>query len=111
MTAAAAAFWYRNETASLDMGQALYDSWGQQPWTIVDNMAKAYSREVERQKAVDAEANSKFGGAKAWRPPVDPLMLDLDGNSLELSRASCAILFEYSARGVRPGAINNRVCS
>jgi hypothetical protein len=40
---AAAGLYEKNPTAFLDGADALADSWGQQPWTILRNVANAYS--------------------------------------------------------------------
>ncbi len=47
--------------------------------------------------------NDHFGDAKGWRQSVDPLMLDLDGDGLELKRASGAVLFDHNADGIKTG--------
>jgi Ca2+-binding RTX toxin-like protein len=47
--------------------------------------------------------NDRFSGAKNWLPTIDPLMLDLDGDGLELRSASGAILFDHDADGIRTG--------
>ncbi len=44
-----------------------------------------------------------FQEAKIWRQPVDPLMLDLDGDGLELKRADGSVLFDHNADGIRTG--------
>ena len=63
----------------------------------------AYSKEIERQKKIDVAANAKFSDARAWRQPVDPLMLDLDGDGLELKRADGSILFDHNADTIKTG--------
>ncbi len=52
---------------------------------------------------VDRHSNGCFRDAKGWRQPVDPLMLDLDGDGLELSSASGQVLFDHDADGIRTG--------
>ncbi|GAA4343344.1 hypothetical protein GCM10023165_25720 [Variovorax defluvii] len=47
--------------------------------------------------------NMCFREARAWRQPIDPLMLDLDGDGLELKHASGAILFDHNADTIRTG--------
>ncbi len=47
--------------------------------------------------------NTAFHAARAWSAPVDPLMLDLDGDGLELKSASGSILFDHDADGIRTG--------
>ena len=44
-----------------------------------------------------------FDDARAWRQAVDPLMLDLDGDGLELKRADGTVLFDHNADGIRTG--------
>ena len=43
-----------------------------------------------------------FRDARAWRQP-DPLMLDLDGDGVELRRADGPILFDHDADTIRTG--------
>jgi len=52
---------------------------------------------------VSGVVNKDFGDAKGWRQPVDPLMLDLDGDGLELKAADGSILFDHDADGVKTG--------
>jgi hypothetical protein len=52
---------------------------------------------------ISSDASLRFREARAWRQPVDPLMLDLDGDGLELKRASASILFDHNADGIRTG--------
>jgi hypothetical protein len=52
---------------------------------------------------VSLDANRRFREARAWRQPVDPLMLDLDGDGLELKRADGSILFDHNADTIRTG--------
>ena len=52
---------------------------------------------------IDAAVNGSFRDARAWRRPVDPLMLDLDGDGLELLRADGKVLFDHDADGIRTG--------
>lgn len=47
--------------------------------------------------------NDYFNGAGNWRPAVDPLMLDLDGDGLELQSASGTVLFDHDADGIKTG--------
>ncbi|MET3459277.1 calcium-binding protein, partial [Variovorax atrisoli] len=48
--------------------------------------------------------NNYWLAGKDWRQPVDPLMLDLDGDGLELKAASGAVLFDHDADGIRTGS-------
>ncbi|GAA4355646.1 hypothetical protein GCM10023165_48010 [Variovorax defluvii] len=52
---------------------------------------------------IDRLVDQFFDTARAWRQPVDPLMLDLDGDGLELKRASGSILFDHNADTIRTG--------
>ncbi|VTU27033.1 hypothetical protein H6CHR_02715 [Variovorax sp. PBL-H6] len=52
---------------------------------------------------VDRQVDQYFDNARAWRQPVDPLMLDLDGDGLELKRADGSILFDHNADTIRTG--------
>jgi hypothetical protein len=52
---------------------------------------------------VDPLANGDFHRTRNWRQPVDPLMLDLDGDGLELKRASGSILFDHNADTIKTG--------
>ena len=54
-------------------------------------------------RRIDEMCDRNFDAAKGWRQPVDPLMLDLDGDGLELSRAGAQILFDHNADGIRTG--------
>ncbi|RSZ31622.1 calcium-binding protein, partial [Variovorax beijingensis] len=47
--------------------------------------------------------NMCYRDAKGWRQPVDPLMLDLDGDGLELKAADGSVLFDHDADGVKTG--------
>lgn len=44
-----------------------------------------------------------YRDAKNWRQPIDPLMLDLDGDGLELRPADGSILFDHDADGIKTG--------
>ncbi|SDZ60258.1 Ca2+-binding protein, RTX toxin-related [Variovorax sp. YR266] len=44
-----------------------------------------------------------YRDAKGWRQPVDPLMLDLDGDGLELKAADGSVLFDHNADGIKTG--------
>ena len=103
--AGVAAAYYKNQTASDDAIQEVIDGikLGTQPWTIAKAAMDAYSKEIERQKKIDVAANAKFSDARAWRQPVDPLMLDLDGDGLELKRADGSILFDHNADTIKTG--------
>ncbi|WP_179106840.1 calcium-binding protein [Variovorax sp. KK3] len=52
---------------------------------------------------IDLQVDQLFDTARAWRQPVDPLMLDLDGDGLELKRADGSILFDHNADTIRTG--------
>ncbi|MDR6539341.1 calcium-binding protein [Variovorax soli] len=52
---------------------------------------------------VDRLVDQFFDTARAWRQPVDPLMLDLDGDGLELKRADGSILFDHNADTIKTG--------
>ncbi|MDR6539339.1 hypothetical protein [Variovorax soli] len=53
---------------------------------------------------IEERTNGCFRDARAWRQPaVDPLMLDLDGDGLELKRASASILFDHNADTIKTG--------
>ncbi|WP_301335870.1 calcium-binding protein, partial [Variovorax paradoxus] len=54
-------------------------------------------------RPVDKSTNEYFDAARGWRQPVDPLMLDLDGDGLELTRANGSILFDHNADGIKTG--------
>ena len=49
------------------------------------------------------EINICYRDAKNWRQPIDPLMLDLDGDGLELKPADGSILFDHDADGIKTG--------
>jgi hypothetical protein len=51
----------------------------------------------------DPLVNRTFRDAKGWSQPVDPLMLDLDGDGLELKGANGTVLFDHDADGIRTG--------
>ncbi|MDR6539337.1 hypothetical protein [Variovorax soli] len=103
--AGAAAAYFKNPIASQDAIDAAIDgiARGDQPWSIGKAVAEAYGKEIDRQKKIDYQAHQSFDAARAWRQPVDPLMLDLDGDGLELKRASASILFDHNADGIRTG--------
>ncbi|GAA4351447.1 hypothetical protein GCM10023165_39660 [Variovorax defluvii] len=52
---------------------------------------------------IDRLVDQFFDTARAWRQPVDPLMLDLDGDGLELKRADGSILFDHNTDTIRTG--------
>ncbi|MEX8195453.1 hypothetical protein, partial [Comamonas guangdongensis] len=47
--------------------------------------------------------NRNYLDAKGWRAPIDPLMLDLDGDGLELRRVDGQILFDHDGDGIKTG--------
>lgn len=44
-----------------------------------------------------------YRNAKGWRQPIDPLMLDLDGDGLELRRADGQVLFDHNGDTIKTG--------
>ena len=44
-----------------------------------------------------------FQAALNWRRPGDPLILDLDGDGIELTASNSAVLFDHNADGVKTG--------
>jgi Ca2+-binding RTX toxin-like protein len=62
-----------------------------------------WSPELDGDPGVNSGVNGCYRDAKGWRQPVDPLMLDLDGDGLELSAASGSTLFDHDADGIRTG--------
>ncbi|WP_275054605.1 calcium-binding protein [Comamonas testosteroni] len=52
---------------------------------------------------INQGVNTCFRDAKGWRQPIDPIMLDLDGDGLELRRADGQILFDHDGDHVRTG--------
>jgi hypothetical protein len=53
--------------------------------------------------AIPPSCNRDFRVAREWRAPIDPLVLDLDGDGLELKRASGSILFDHNADTIKTG--------
>ncbi|MGX5648962.1 hypothetical protein ACWKW4_01750 [Hydrogenophaga borbori] len=53
--------------------------------------------------AVAAETNTSFNSARAVVLQRDPLVLDLDGDGLELSAASGNVLVDHNADGIKTG--------
>lgn len=53
---------------------------------------------------LDSQTNSKFESARAVVLQRDPLVLDLDGDGLELSAASGNVLFDHNADGIKTGS-------
>ena len=47
--------------------------------------------------------NDSFNAARSVIPIRDPLVLDLDGDGLELSAASANVLFDHNADGIKTG--------
>ena len=80
---AVGAMYFKNPTASMDAFMELVNDWGQQPWTLIGNAAGAYSREIGRQNAIDAQISADYRAAKNFERPKDPLALDLNGNGIE----------------------------
>ncbi|MDO9438628.1 calcium-binding protein [Hydrogenophaga sp.] len=52
---------------------------------------------------LDARTNTRFSAARNFTPPRDPLVLDLDGDGLELKAVSSKLLFDHDADGVKTG--------
>jgi Ca2+-binding RTX toxin-like protein len=52
---------------------------------------------------IGGSVNGGFRSARAWTAPRDPLMLDLDGDGLELKRADGSVLFDHDANAIRTG--------
>ncbi|MDB5877404.1 MAG: hypothetical protein JWQ41_818, partial [Variovorax sp.] len=52
---------------------------------------------------IDQAVNQNFDNALGFGITYDPLILDLDGDGLELKRASSSILFDHNADGIRTG--------
>jgi hypothetical protein len=79
----------------------------QRDWSpLFDQIDKLLDKKVSTTSANDGinlGVNGCYRDAKSWRAPVDPLMLDLDGDGLELSRASGSILFDHNADGIKTG--------
>ncbi|MFM9928403.1 hypothetical protein VLK31_35920, partial [Variovorax sp. H27-G14] len=65
-------------------------------------LAQDASDGVVKPTIADA-TNMCYRDAKNSRQAVDPLMLDLDGDGLELKAASGAILFDHNADGIKTG--------
>ena len=74
-------------------------------WKALDEEIGRLFPELERTKPWDILPNTNmcFRNARAWRQPVDPLMLDLDGDGLELKRADGSVLFDHNADTIRTG--------
>jgi hypothetical protein len=53
--------------------------------------------------AISTSCNRGYRIAREWRAPIDPLMLDLDGDGLELKRADGSVLFDHNADTIRTG--------
>ena len=52
---------------------------------------------------IDSIANTATTSALSWTPRRDPLVLDLDGDGLELVGASSSLLFDHNADDIRTG--------
>ena len=52
---------------------------------------------------VDQESNIAFLAARKFVARLDPLILDLDGDGLELISASSSLLFDHNADGIKTG--------
>ena len=63
------------------------------------DMALGLFREMD----LSASINSYFNAARSFVPQRDPLVLDLDGDGLELSAANGQVLFDHNADGIRTG--------
>ncbi|MDO9438999.1 MAG: hypothetical protein Q7T95_26515, partial [Hydrogenophaga sp.] len=63
-------------------GQAAYEMWG---------------------SGIDPQLNTSFNAARNVVQQRDPLVLDLDGDGLELAPASSNLLFDHNADGIKTG--------
>ena len=54
-------------------------------------------------EGIGGAVNNFFNSARAFIPRRDPLVLDLDGDGLELSAASGNTLFDHNADGIKTG--------
>ncbi|MFC5771594.1 calcium-binding protein, partial [Thauera sinica] len=57
----------------------------------------------EGMRPIDRGTNTYFSSARAWRLPVDPLALDLDGDGIETRGADGTVLFDHDGDGIRTG--------
>ena len=53
--------------------------------------------------AIDPTCNKDFNAALNWRRPGDPLILDLDGDGIELTASNSAVLFDHNADNIKTG--------
>ena len=85
--------------------QRLLDGTEAQHKAISDAIQDAFplTRDFGVPDSIPLGVNGCFRDARAWRQPVDPLMLDLDADGLELKRASGTILFDHNADAIRTG--------
>lgn len=54
-------------------------------------------------KPVDCNSNEQFTRGVTWTQPRDPLVLDLDGDGIELTQGSNSVLFDHNADGIKTG--------
>ncbi|MEO8024744.1 MAG: calcium-binding protein [Polaromonas sp.] len=70
-------------------------------------LGNAYKQIRHRQEAIDAQVDAatgtQFNQARNLVVRVDPLVLDLDGDGIELVSASGTVLFDHNADGIKTG--------
>ena len=52
---------------------------------------------------IDIDTNTYFNAALAWRPPRDPLALDLDGDGIETVSQNTGIVFDHDGDQFKQG--------
>jgi len=95
-----AALYHQNPTASLDAFETFLNTFDtSKPWIAAASAAKAYSKEVARQKNVEANSNliislqNRFDQALHT---ISPLILDLDGlNGAETLSKTAGVHFDH----------------
>ena len=56
------------------------------------------------QSPIDPICRRDFDAGQRWTAPRDPLVLDLDGDGIELTNSSSSVLFDHNADGIRAGS-------
>lgn len=52
---------------------------------------------------LNLSVNDLYNAAINWRPPCDPLALDLDGDGIETRGADGTVLFDFNGDGIKTG--------
>ena len=96
-----AVFYSRSADATGDAVDATLN-----PPNGIGNPLDVYKAFERRTKAIEQEKRdrkNRFSNGVNWRQPSDPLVLDLDGDGIELTSTSNTVLFDHNKDNIRTG--------